>query len=212
MPKVSLIIKKGRKASLFFPWLILGPLALWLLPTAASGMCFCGWTLQRGKHLLSQEDSALLSKHLYEWYQTFLKDHEHNLRLSIQAEPIHMCCEQSAWMSDGSCWYLEHSLLSERGYKSSSEYFGAMSFMILWFMCKEHHITQGHLQSPVVPSFKVSLQQLQDWLQATLGNSLTQGLAEQGLGWALFNTLTATRQRGAAEQFSCLGKFMVTEV
>lgn len=182
MHKVALTIKEGRKASLFFPWLIFGPLAHLPLPRAASGVCACGWTLKREKHLLSQEDSALLSKHLDEWYQTFLKERELNLRLSIRAEPIHMCWKKSAWMSDGNCWYLEHSLLSERGYKSSSEYFGAMSFMILWFMCKKHHITQGHLQSPVVPSFKVSLQQLQDWLQATLGSSLTQGPAEQGLG------------------------------
>lgn len=84
MHKVALTIKEGRKSSLFFPWLILGPLALLLLPTAANGVCACGWTLQREKHLLSREDSALLSKHLEEWHQTFLKEHELNLRLSIQ--------------------------------------------------------------------------------------------------------------------------------
>lgn len=66
MRKVALTIKEERKASLFFHWLILGPLALFLLPTAASGVSACGCTLQREKHLLSREDSALLSKHLGE--------------------------------------------------------------------------------------------------------------------------------------------------
>lgn len=117
---------------------------------------------------VSQEDSSLLSKHLDEEYQTFLKEYELNLRLSNQAEAICVCWQKAVWVSDGSPRYLECSLLSERGYKSSSGYLGAMSFMILWFIGKEYHITQGHLQSPVVPSFKISLQQLQDWLQATL--------------------------------------------
>lgn len=40
--KVALTIKEGRKASLFFPCLILGLIALLLLPTAASGVCACG--------------------------------------------------------------------------------------------------------------------------------------------------------------------------
>lgn len=73
----------------------------------------------------------MLSKHLDEGYQTFLKECELNLRLGSQAETIHMCWQKAAWVSDGSPQYLERSLLSERGYKSSSGYLGAMSFMIL---------------------------------------------------------------------------------
>lgn len=73
----------------------------------------------------------MLSKHLDEGYQTFLKEREVNLRLSNRAETIWVCWQKAARVSDGSPRYLERSLLSERGYKSSSGYLGAVSFMIL---------------------------------------------------------------------------------
>ena len=92
----------------------------------------CVWMRVVEREALSKpEDSALLSKHLDEGYQTSLKECELNLRLSSQAEAIRVCWQKAARMSDGSPRYLERSLLSERGYKSSSGYLGAMSFMIL---------------------------------------------------------------------------------
>jgi len=75
--------------------------------------------------------------------------------------------------ADGCGWVmgaplLEHSPLSRSGCQPSGRGSTAMSSTILWFMSREHHTTQWHSQSPLVPSVKISLQQLQDPLQATL--------------------------------------------
>lgn len=52
MRKVALTIKEGRKASLFFHWLILGPLALFLLPYS------CQWSECMWMHITEREALA----------------------------------------------------------------------------------------------------------------------------------------------------------
>jgi len=64
--KVAVTTRRGRKASLSFPRLILGPLALLLLPTfAGQSVCVCVWMRVIGREALGEPGGLCVAEQTF---------------------------------------------------------------------------------------------------------------------------------------------------